>query len=188
MSFEPRPHQLAAVARIVAEPSTLLAHEVGAGKTAEMVMAAMELRRLGLASKPMVVVPNHMIDQFRREWLQLYPRAQLLVGEADDLAGADGRRRFVARVAAGEYDGVIISHSAFGRIPLSPESQAAYLETETARLRSWVDRSRAAGGLSVKRLERKLLSAEEKIKRKLAGPRRRRRDLRTDRRRLRVLR
>ena len=153
----------------MAEPSTLLAHEVGAGKTAEMVMAAMELRRLGLAAKLLVVVPNHMIDQFRREWLQLYPRAQLLVGEADDLAGADGRRRFVARVAAGEYDGVIISHSAFGRIPLSPESQAAYLQTETARLRSWVERSRAAGGLSVKRLERKLLSAEEKVKAKLAA-------------------
>ena len=109
------------MARIVAEPSTLLAHEVGAGKTAEMVMAAMELRRLGLAAKPMVVVPNHMIHQFRREWLQLYPRAELLVGEADDLAGADGRRRFVARVATGEYDGVIISHSAFQRIPLPRE-------------------------------------------------------------------
>ena len=128
LSFEPRPHQLAAVARIVAEPSTLLAHEVGAGKTAEMVMAAMEMRRLGLLSKPMVVVPNHMIDQFRREWLQLYPRAQLLVGEADDLTGADGRRRFVARVAAGEYDGVIISHSAFGRIPLSPGARPPTLK------------------------------------------------------------
>ena len=92
------------------------------------------------------------------------PVPQLLVGEADDLAGADGRRRFVARVAAGEYDGVIISHSAFGRIPLSPGSQASYLETETARLRSWMDRSRASGGLSVKRLERKLLAEQEKIK------------------------
>ena len=90
-------------------------------------------------------------------------------GRGDDLTGADGRRRFVARVAAGEYDGVIISHSAFGRIPLSPGSQASYLETETARLRSWMDRSRASGGLSVKRLERKLLAEQEKIKRKLAG-------------------
>jgi N12 class adenine-specific DNA methylase len=169
LSFEPRPHQLAAVARIVAEPSTLLAHEVGAGKTAEMVMGAMELRRLGLANKPMVVVPNHMIDQFRREWLQLYPRAELLVGEADDVAGADGRRRFVARVAAGDWDGVVISHSAFGRVPLSPENQAAYLQRETDRVRAWVDRSRAAGGLSVKRLERKLLIEQEKVKTKLAA-------------------
>ena len=169
LSFEPRPHQLAAVARIVAEPSTLLAHEVGAGKTAEMVIGAMELRRLGLANKPVVVVPNHMIDQFRREWLQLYPRAELLVGEADDVAGADGRRRFVARVAAGDWDGVVISHSAFGRIPLSPENQAAYLQHQSDRLRAWVERSRAAGGLSVKRLERKLLIEQEKVKKKLAG-------------------
>ena len=168
LNFEPRAHQLAAVARVVGEPASLLAHEVGAGKTASMVIGAMELRRLGLAAKPMVVVPNHMVAQFSREWLHLYPRAALLVANREDLAGAEGRRRFVARTATGEWDGVIISHSAFGRIPLSPENYRRYLDRETDLIRSWLERSKAGGGLSVKRLERKLLEQQERIKRKLA--------------------
>jgi N12 class adenine-specific DNA methylase len=75
LTFRPRPHQVAAVARMIGEPAVLLAHEVGAGKTAEMVMGVTELRRLGLVAKPAVVVPNHMLEQFAREWLQLYPGA-----------------------------------------------------------------------------------------------------------------
>ncbi|KAA2247015.1 hypothetical protein F0L68_40430, partial [Solihabitans fulvus] len=91
VSFSPRPHQVAAVARMINEPSVLLAHEVGAGKTAEMVMGVMEMRRLTLVAKPAVVVPNNMLEQFGREWLQLYPQAKLLVATKEDFAGE--RRR-----------------------------------------------------------------------------------------------
>ena len=85
LSFEPRPHQVAAVARIINEPAVGLFHEVGAGKTAEMTMGAMELRRLGLVRKPAIVVPNHMLEQFSREFLQLYPQAKVLVTQREDL-------------------------------------------------------------------------------------------------------
>ena len=167
LSFEPRPHQLAAVARMIAEPATLLAHEVGAGKTAAMAMGVMELRRLGLAAKPALVVPNHMVEQFSREFGQLYPQARLLVGAKEDLAGPEGRRRFAARAATGEWDAVIVSHSAFERIPLSGDARAAYLARERDRIRHWLDNSKGSRGLSVKRLERKLLEAEERLKRRL---------------------
>ena len=167
LSFEPRPHQLAAVARMVAEPATLLAHEVGAGKTAAMAMGVMELKRLGLAAKPALVVPNHMVEQFSREFLQLYPQARLLVGTKEDLAGSEGRRRFTARAATGEWDAVIVSHSAFERIPLSESARGEYLGRERDRVCRWLDNSKQRGGLSVKRLERKLLEAEERLKRRL---------------------
>ena len=167
VSFEPRPHQLAAVSRMVAEPATLLAHEVGAGKTAAMAIGVMELKRLGLAAKPALVVPNHMVEQFSREFLQLYPQARLLVGTREDLAGPEGRRRFTARAATGEWDAVIVSHSAFERIPLSAGARGDYLGRERDRVRRWLDNSRDRGGLSVKRLERKLLEAEERLKRRL---------------------
>jgi N12 class adenine-specific DNA methylase len=102
------PHQLAAVARIINEPAVLLAHDVGAGKTAEMAMGAMELRRLGLAAKPAIVVPNHMLEQFQREFLQLYPHARVLAAGSDDLK-ALGRHTFTARIATGNWDAVIMS-------------------------------------------------------------------------------
>ena len=109
-TFAPRPHQRAAVARIVAEPAVGLFHEVGAGKTATMAIAASELRRLGLVYKPAVVVPNHMLEQFSREWLQIYPQARVLAASGEDLAG-DRRRQFVARVAANDWDAVIMTRS-----------------------------------------------------------------------------
>ena len=96
--FTPHRHQRDAVWRIVSEPATLLAHAVGAGKTATMVMAAMELRRLGLARKPAIVVPNHMLEQFGREAKQLYPQADILLAGRDELSAAH-RKRFVARCA-----------------------------------------------------------------------------------------
>ena len=167
LSFEPRTHQVSAVARMVGEPAVLLAHEVGAGKTAAMAMGAMELRRLGLVSKPCFVVPNHMLEQWSREWLQLYPRARLLVAAREDLEGSEARRRFVARAATGEWEGVVVSHSAFERIPLSAEARRAYLGRERERLEAWLARSKEAGGLSVKRLQRKLAQAEERLKSKL---------------------
>ena len=94
LTFRPRPHQVAAVARMIHEPAVLLAHEVGAGKTAEMIMGVTELRRLGLVRKPAIVVPNHMLEQFAREWLQLYPQAQVLVaGQRGPAAGPAPRVR-----------------------------------------------------------------------------------------------
>jgi N12 class adenine-specific DNA methylase len=169
VSFKPHPHQLAAVARIIHEPAVLLAHEVGAGKTAEMAMGAMELRRLGFVTKPAIVVPNHMLEQFGREFLQLYPQARVLVATREDLQQRDGRRTFVGRCATGDWDAVIISRSALERIPLSPDAQAAYLDQELEVLRGWIERSKERGGLTVKRLERALLQAQERLKSKLDG-------------------
>ena len=168
LTFLPHPHQTAAVARIIAEPGVGLYHEVGAGKTAEMVMGAMELRRLGLVNKPAFVVPNHMLEQFSREFLQLYPRARILAAHKEDLE-RDRRRLFVSRCATGNWDAVIMTESAFGRIPMSVERQREYLEREVEIIKTQVKRSEAEGGLTVKRLERELLNAEERLKKLLDG-------------------
>jgi N12 class adenine-specific DNA methylase len=166
VTFRPRPHQIAAVARMVNEPSVLLAHEVGAGKTAEMIMGVTELRRLGLIRKPAIVVPNHMLEQFASDWLQTYPRARILVARRDDLRG-DRRRRFIARCATGNWDGIVMSRSAFERIPLSAGEQRAYLDRELAQMREWIESAKNGDGLTVKRLEGALLRAEERLKAKL---------------------
>ena len=165
-TFQPRPHQVAAVARMIAEPAVLLAHEVGAGKTAEMIIGVTELRRLGLIRKPAVIIPNHMLEQFAREWLQAYPRARILVAGRDDLKG-EGRRRFVARCATGNWDGIVMSRSAFERIPLSASEQRAYLDRELAATREWLAIAKKGNSLTVKRLEGMLLRAEERLKAKL---------------------
>jgi len=170
LNFEPRPHQIAAVARIIHEPAVGLFHEVGAGKTAEMTMGAMELRRLGLARKPAIVVPNHMLEQFGREFLQLYPQARVLVAQREDLQ-ADRRRVFVARCATGDWDAVILSRSALERIPMSAEAEKVYLNRELERMREWIQRSREGDGLTVKRLEAAVLRAEERLKAKLDAAR-----------------
>ena len=138
LTFRPRAHQVAAVARVIHEPSVLLAHDVGAGKTAEMIMGVTELRRLGLVRKPVIVVPNHMLEQFAREWLQLYPQARVMVAGRDDLR-RDRRRQFVARCATGTWDGIVMSRSAFERIPLSAAEQRTYMERELARMREWIE-------------------------------------------------
>jgi N12 class adenine-specific DNA methylase len=169
VSFQPRPHQLAAVARIISEPSVGLFHEVGAGKTAEMVIGAMELRRLGLVSKPAIVVPNHMLEQFGREFLQLYPQAKLLAAQREDLE-RERRRTFVARCATGDWDAVIMTRSAFERIQMSPQVQRAYLNRELKAIDAQLDHAKAEGQrFSVKRLERMKLQTEERIKNKLDG-------------------
>ncbi len=170
VAFRPRPHQVAAVARMIGEPAVGLFHEVGAGKTAEMIMGVTELRRLGLIRKPAVIVPNHMIDQFAREWLQLYPRARVLVAHREDMT-AGRRRELVARCATGQWDGVIMSRSAFEKIPLSPAEQAAYMERELTLMREWLTAARQGDGLTVKRLQGALLRAEERLKAKLDSAR-----------------
>jgi N12 class adenine-specific DNA methylase len=168
VTFTPRPHQTAAVARIVSEPAVLLAHEVGAGKTAEMVIGAMELRRLGMVRKPAVVVPNHMLEQFSREWMQLYPQARILAASIDDLA-RDRRRLMVARIATGDWDAVILSRSAFERVPLSPSAQQRYFDSHLADMREQLERARSGRGLTVKRLEGALARAEERLKKLTDG-------------------
>jgi N12 class adenine-specific DNA methylase len=170
VTFRPRPHQLAAVARMIGEPAAGLFHEVGAGKTAEMIMGVTELRRLGLARKPAIIIPNHMLEQFAREWLQLYPRARVLVAHREDLQ-ASRRRQFVARCATGDWDGVIMSRSAFERIPLSPAGQRSYMDRELEQMREWLQASRGGSRLTVKRLEGALLRAEERLKAKLDSDR-----------------
>jgi len=170
LAFRPRPHQVAAVARMISEPAVLLAHEVGAGKTAEMIMGVTELRRLGLARKPAIVVPNHMLEQFAREWLQLYPQSRVLVARRDQLRG-DRRRLFVGRCATGDWDGIVMSRSAFERIPLSPAEQAAYMERQLDQLREWIAVAKKGEGLSVKRLEAALLRAEERLRARLDSAR-----------------
>jgi N12 class adenine-specific DNA methylase len=164
-TFTPMPHQRAAVARILSEPAVGLFHQVGAGKTAEMIIGAGELRRLGMVRKPVIVVPNHMLEQFTREWLQLYPQARILAASSDDLAG-DKRRQFVARAAANDWDGVLMTRSAFERIPLSPDTQAWYLRREVEQLRAALTAARGREGrsLTVKRLEKMLLAREERLK------------------------
>ncbi|MHA7241261.1 helicase-related protein [Arthrobacter sp. TMS1-12-1] len=174
-NFTPLPHQRAAVARMISEPSVGLFHEVGAGKTFEMVMGSMELRRLGMARKPAVVVPNHMLDQFAREWLQIYPQAQILAASATDLTG-DKRRDFIARAAANDWDAIIMTRTAFERIPLSVESQAAYETREVERMRQDLfaakERAEQRGErpMSIKRLESGLQAHEERTKRLLERP------------------
>jgi N12 class adenine-specific DNA methylase len=155
---------------MLAEPAVGLFHQVGAGKTAEMVIGAMELRRLGLVAKPAVVVPNHMLEQFAREFLQLYPRARVLAASGDDLAG-EKRRAFVARAAANDWDAVILTRSAFGRLPVSTETEAAYQRGQIAELRATLERASGERGLTVKRLEKAIMRAEEGLQKLLDGPR-----------------
>jgi len=115
--------------RIIQQGNTYLAHAVGSGKTWQMVIAAMEQKRLGMIQKPMMVVPNHMLQQFAKEWLDLYPSARLMVADEKQFTG-DNRRRFVARVAQSNLDGVIITHSAFKLLDLDPEFKAKMIEQE----------------------------------------------------------
>lgn len=124
-----RQHQLNAIARILYGGNTLLAHEVGAGKTYEMVAAAMESKRLGLCNKSLFVVPNHIIEQFASEFLQLYPSANILVSTKKDFETAN-RKKFCSRIATGDYDAIIIGHSQFEKIPMSDERQIKILNKQ----------------------------------------------------------
>lgn len=128
-----RKHQLDAIWRGIASGNTLLAHTVGAGKTLTMVCTSMELRRLGLCSKPVHVVPNHMLVQYTAEFLRAYPTAHVLMASKEDLAG-DNRRQFVARIATGDWDAVIMTHSSFERIRMSPGFMQDFITEQLADL------------------------------------------------------
>lgn len=173
--FTLREHQKTAVARIVYQPATGLIHDVGAGKTLEMIAGVMERRRRGLTAKPAVVVPNDSIaEQFEREWLQAYPSARLLTATSADLTstqgGRDKRAELVARVATGDWDAVIMTKESFQRIPLHPEAQEQFLAAELDALRD--AKQATSGSLShtmTKRLETAMAAAEERLKKRLAG-------------------
>lgn len=171
-AFRPHQHQRDAVWRALSEPSVLLAHGVGAGKTATMVMAGAELKRLGLVNRPAYVVPNHMLEQFSREMLQLYPQAKVLVAKKDDVSPA-GRKEFVARCAAEDWDAVVITMSSFERVPVSVETEQGFVDERIAQLREAITHSRADGpGISVKHLEKTLAREEERHTRLVSDSRR----------------
>ncbi|MEU9925141.1 DEAD/DEAH box helicase family protein [Streptomyces griseoluteus] len=163
-----RPHQNAAIRRIVQEPTTLLGHVVGAGKTATMVGGAMELRRTGLAKKPAIVVPNHMLEQFSREFVELYPGAKVLAISRKDLHH-NKRRKFIAKIAGGDWDAVVLTHNAFDSIPMLPETQQAYMDNELELLRSQIEKIKEKDGESrnLKQMEKTLANQEEALKERL---------------------
>ena len=160
-----RPHQVNAIARILYGGNTLLAHEVGAGKTYEMVAAAMESKRLGLSHKSMIVVPNHIIEQFAAEWLQLYPSANILVATKKDFETRN-RRKFCGRIATGDYDAVIIGHSQFEKIPMSTEFQRRVLQDQLNEILWGIEEAAKEKGerFTVKQLEKTRKSIEAKLK------------------------
>ncbi|WUU86542.1 SNF2-related protein (plasmid) [Streptomyces cellulosae] len=161
-------HQNAAIRRIVNEPTALLAHVVGAGKTATMAAGAMELRRTGLAKKPCIIVPNHMLKQWSREFRQLYPNAKILAITASDL-NKKRRAKFMGRIAGGDWDAVILTHEAFNRVPLRPDTQRNYLDHEMKSLRDQLDIAAQAGmhRNTVKQIEESLANAEAKLQQQI---------------------
>ena len=159
-----RPHQINAIAHILYGGNTLLAHEVGAGKTYEMVAAAMEMKRLGLCTKSLIVVPNHITEQWAAEWLQLYPSANILVATKKDFE-TQNRKKFCSRIATGDYDAIIIGHSQFEKIPMSVERQQAILERQIEEILAGIELAKAqkAERYTVKQMERTRKSLETRL-------------------------
>ncbi len=159
-----RPHQINAIAHILYGGNTLLAHEVGAGKTYEMVAAAMEMKRLGLCTKSLIVVPNHITEQWAAEWLQLYPSANILVATRKDFE-TQNRKKFCSRIATGDYDAIIIGHSQFEKIPMSAERQRAILEQQIEEILDGIEqaKSQKAERYTIKQMERTRKSLETKL-------------------------
>ena len=162
--IELREHQRNAVAHILYGGNTLLAHAVGAGKTFEMVSAAMESKRLGLCSKSLFVVPNHLTEQWASEFLQLYPSANILVATKKDFE-TKNRKKFCGRIATGDYDAIIIGHSQFDKIPMSIERQRAILEQQLDEVTEGIAELKKNRGdnFSVKQLERTKKSVKQKL-------------------------
>lgn len=167
-----RPHQRNAIAHILYGHNTLLAHVVGAGKTYEMVAAAMEKKRLGLCSKTLVAVPNHLTGQFASEALKLYPNANILVTTQRDFEKTN-RKRFCAKIATGNYDIVVIGHSQFEKIPLSDTRKADFIRNQIEALEMQMDSlDDNDSRLTVKQLEAKKKNLEAKLKNLLDSPKR----------------
>ena len=158
-------HQRNAVAHVLYGGNTLLAHEVGAGKSFEMAASAMESKRLGLCQKSLFVVPNHLTEQWASEFLRLYPNAKLLVTSKKDFEPAN-RKRFCARIATGDYDAVIIGHSQFEKIPLSAERQARIIEDQIEEIENAIAEAKEQSGehFTVKQMEKTRKTLEVKLK------------------------
>ena len=162
--FKLYPHQKRAVWRVVQQGDTYLAHAVGAGKTMEMIAAGMEERRLGLVQKPMYVVPNHMLAQFSREFLELYPAANIMVADEQNF-GASNRKRFVAQAALNNPDAIVITHSAFGRIGMSEEFSAKFINDQIDTWKSALEDVDKGDRITTKQIERRI----EQLERRLEG-------------------
>ena len=159
-----REHQRNAIAHVLYGGNTLLAHEVGAGKTYEMAASAMEAKRLGLCQKSLFVVPNHLTEQWASEFLNLYPNAKLLVARRKDFETAN-RKKFCARIATGDYDAVIIGHSQFERIPLSFERQERIIQEQIYETLAAINELKAYAGenFSIKQMEKTRKTLETKL-------------------------
>ena len=159
-----RPHQVNAIAHVLYGGNTLLAHEVGAGKTYEMVAAAMEMKRLGLCTKSLIVVPNHITEQWAAEFLQLYPSANILVATKKDFE-KQNRKKFCSRISTGDYDAIIIGHSQFEKIPMSAERQQTILQQQIDEILFGIEeaKSQKAERYTIKQMERTRKSLEAKL-------------------------
>ncbi|MBX9594532.1 MAG: DEAD/DEAH box helicase family protein, partial [Roseomonas sp.] len=164
-----RPHQLNGVWRIIQSNTTLLDHVVGAGKTFTMIAGAMELRRMGLAKKPMFVVPNHLVGQWAADFTRLYPGASVLATTKEDF-GADKRKVLFARIATGDWDAVIVAHTSFGKVEVEPAAVAAFIEEQIADLQSSMNLVAEAEGKksrNVKQIQKQIDARREKMKKLL---------------------
>ena len=159
-----RKHQINAIAHIMYGGNTLLAHEVGAGKTFEIVAAAMESKRLGLCTKSLIVMPNHITEQWAAEWLQLYPSANILIATKKDFE-TKNRKKFCARIATGDYDAIIIGHSQFEKIPMSKERQEIILRRQIDSILDGIREAKRnhAENYSIKQMERTRKSLENRL-------------------------
>ena len=167
-----REHQRNAIAHVLYGGNTLLAHEVGAGKTFEMAASAMEAKRLGLCQKSLFVVPNHLTEQWAAEFLHLYPNAKLLVARRKDFETAN-RKKFCARIATGDYDAVIIGHSQFERIPRSFERQERIIQEQIDEIQDAISELKYASGerFTVKQMEKSRKNLEQKLEKLRAADR-----------------
>lgn len=164
-----RKHQSNAIMRAKLGGNTLFAHEVGAGKSFEMVATVMEKKRLGLINKACVVVPKHLTLQMASEWLRLYPNAKLLVAKPEDFTKAN-RKRFIARCVTGDYDAVIMSFTQFERIPMSDEYKEQFMQKELHDIMSAISEAGTKDKTSVKALERQKKNIEERLEKLLSSP------------------
>ena len=162
--FTPYPHQRDMVHRILSSPACLCPYPVGTGKTPTMFMAARKLKELGLVSKPLIIVPNHLLEQTAREGKRLFPSARILMAAREDLDGAQARKLFAARCATGDWDAVVMTHSAFTAIPVHPATEAAHLTDLAARYRQALTSEPGGGSRTVKRLAKMIDTFETRAR------------------------
>ena len=162
--FTPYPHQRDMVHRILSSPACLCPYPVGTGKTPTMFMAARKLKELGLVSKPLIIVPNHLLEQTAREGKRLFPSARILMAAREDLDGAQARKLFAARCATGDWDAVVMTHSAFTAIPVHPATEAAHLTDLAARYRQALTAEPGGGSRTVKRLAKMIDTFETRAR------------------------